>query len=391
MTTEYKPKNDIPDLYNILGLTIDVCKEPNCNELIQKAYVRKAKICHPDKHPGRKDVEEVFELLTQAYDILKDEKERTNYNHKLSLNKQSSSDFIKLKKAASEHMETLGEYKPPTDTQKISFKEQMKAIDSKHGYDSNSVTAISQQDAKKKLSELASARRVDDENLMPEKLFEGPMGAMDKKKFNEAFDKIHNRDDGTSIMQHNGFPSAWNDFGSSANFCSFDNLDNLYVNEGNRFDTSRQVYGSVDFSTPSRKITKDEIQNLKGADYYDGHKIIGDDYYKEMKEKLKSRKGETDNFEKMKYGDFKKDDTGGYGIFDQLGFKYDDRLSLDMDEDDISKKLEKIMAERQKDLLLGATNTNTNIGIQNSSLSNNPTDITTTKQTKPSRPSRNGR
>src|SRR3970040_2130639 len=110
MSTEYKQKNDLPDLYNILGLTIDVCKEPNCNELIQKAYGKKAKACHPDKHPGRKDVEEVFELLTSAYDILKDEKQRNEYNHRLSMNKQSSGDFLRLRKGASDFVASLGEY-----------------------------------------------------------------------------------------------------------------------------------------------------------------------------------------------------------------------------------------------------------------------------------------
>ena len=48
MSVEHKPKNDLPDLYNILGLTSDVCKESNCNEIIQKAYIKKAKVCHPD-------------------------------------------------------------------------------------------------------------------------------------------------------------------------------------------------------------------------------------------------------------------------------------------------------------------------------------------------------
>jgi curved DNA-binding protein CbpA len=347
MANEYKPKSDIPDLYNILGLTAEVCKDPNCNDLIQKAYVRKAKLCHPDKHPGRKDIEEVFELLTSAYDILKDEKQRNAYNHKLTLNKQSSSDFLKLKDGTNSYMKTIGEYKPPTDQQKLSFKEQMKVLDDKHKFNSADATAISKNDAKKKLIQMEKERVLQDRDLKPEKLFDD--GRFDLKKFNAAFDKVHKRDE-TAMMPHNGVPSAWNDMGTVANYSNFDNLDNLYVEDSNRFDTAKQNYSGIDFG-PVNKITKDEIEGLNGADYVDGHNVLGDDYYKNMKERLRARKEDASSFETMKYGDFKRDDTAGYGIFDQLGFKIDDRLTFDVDDDDISKKFEKLMAQRQQDLV----------------------------------------
>ena len=346
--TEYKQKDDLPDLYNIMGLTIDICKDPNCDELIKKAYVRKAKACHPDKYPGRKDVAEVFQLLSDAYDILKDEKQRTAYNHKLALNKQSSSDFLKLRKNATEHMQSLGEYKEPSKDQKLSFKEQMLVLDSKHKYNSSMADPISKREASKKLTELTNARTLQDDKYTPERLFED--GRFDSRIFNAAFDMVHKRDD-TAVVSHNGVPSAWNDIGTVANYSSFDKLDNLYVDDGNRFDMARQTYGGVDFGAPMQKITKDDIQNLRGADYVDGHNVLGDDYYKDMKAKLRDRKSTTSNFDDMKYGDFKRDDTAGYGIFDQLGYKFDDRLALDVDEDDISKKFDRLMAERQKEIL----------------------------------------
>lgn len=349
MTTDYKQKNDIPNLYQILGLTADVCKEPNCDELVQKAYIKKAKICHPDKHPGRKDIEEIFELLTSAYDILKDEKQRNAYNHKLSLNKQSSNDFFKLKKSASDYMETIGEYKPPSDQQKLDFKEQMKTLDSKHGYDSSNINIISQDDAKKKLNDLTKIRKDQDRHI-PERLFDE--GRFDTKVFNAVFDRFHNRDEG-AMVSHNGAPSAWNDLGVTANYGDFGtetNYSNLYVDEGTRFDTGKQMFGNVDFGTTMKKITKDDIKNIPGADYVDGHNVISDDYYKEMKAKIRDRDSDAKGFENMKYGDFKKDDTAGYGIFDQLGFKIDDKLTFDTNEEDISKKFDKLLAERQKEL-----------------------------------------
>jgi curved DNA-binding protein CbpA len=348
MSTEYKQKNDLPDLYHILGLTIDVCKDPKCDEIIKKAFIKKAKLCHPDKHKGRKDIEEVFELLTSTYDILRDENQRSAYNHKLTLDKQSSGDFFKLRKAATDYSQTFGEYKEPSNDQKLSFKEQMHVLDTKHNFNSSTMDPISQHEAKKKLNDLNKSRYSQDRDLKPMRLFDE--GHFDRKKFNEAFDLMHNRDD-NAVVAHNGVPSAWNDMGTIANFSNFDDLDNLYVDNGNRYDTSRQMYGGIDFGATPKKLSKDEIKNLKGADYVDGHNAISDDYYKDLKTKLRDRESSTSSFESMSYGDFKRDDTAGYGIFDQLGYKFSDRLHLDVDEDDISKKFERLMNERQKDLL----------------------------------------
>lgn len=350
MSTEYKQRNDLPDLYNILGLTIDVCKDPNCDEIIKKAYIQKAKICHPDKHKGRKDIEEVFELLTGTYDILRDEQQRLAYNHKLTLNKQSSGDFLKLKKGATDYVKSFGEYTEPSNDQKKLFKEKMLALDAKHNFNSSMTEPISQQDAKKKLNDRNKIRHAQDREFKPTRLFED--GHWNARIFNEAFDLVHNRDD-NAIISHNGVPSAWNDMGTTANFSNFDELDNLYVDTGNRHDTGRQIYGSIDFGAPTKKLTKEDISGMKGADYVDKHNVISDDYYTDLKSKLKEREAVTTTFEKMSYGDFKRDDTAGYGIFDQLGYKFDDRLQLDIDEDDISKKFDRLMAERQKELLPG--------------------------------------
>jgi len=343
MSVEYKPKNELLDLYHILGLTVDVCKEEKCDELIKAAYVKKARQCHPDKNKGRADMKELFELITGAYDILKDKKQREEYNHKLSLEKQSSNDFHKLKKGAEEYMESLGEYKEPSGAQKISFKEQMLALDSKHGFVADEMNPINSKLAKKKFTDLAAQRSAQDRDLLPEKLFAD--GKIDLKKFNAAFDLVHKKPE-DSMIPHNGIPSAWNDMGTVASYSNFDNLDNLYVEDSNRFDTARQNYSSLDFGSTYKPITKDQIKGLSGADYVTGHNNIDDNYYADMKSKLAERKSMSTQFDNLKYNDFKRDDTAGYGIFDQLGFKFDDRLTLDVEDDDISKKFEKLMAER---------------------------------------------
>ncbi|AEX61578.1 putative J domain-containing protein [Megavirus vitis] len=346
MSTQYKQKNDIPDLYNILGLTIDVCKNSKCDDIIRKAHKERVMKWHPDKNTDKKNAEEIFQLLNMAYDILKDEKQRNEYNNRLAINKQSSSDFFKLKKTTNDYMESLGEYKDPTDQQKLSFKEQMKALNQKHGFDELQTTIIPPEEAKKKLVNLSKIRAEQDHTYKPEKLFDDDK--FDLRKFNAAFDKIHQKDSG-AIMPHNGVPSAWNDLGNTTSFSNFDNLDNIYVDDGNRFDISHQNYGGIDFGKPSGKMTRQDLDDLNDADYVDKHDVLGEDYYQDLKKKLIERKSEADNFDKMKYNDYKRNDTAGYGIFDQLGFDFSDKLSLDVDEDSISSKFEKLMAERNKD------------------------------------------
>ena len=219
-----------------------------------------------------------------AYDILKDDKQRESYNNKLTLTNQSSGDFFKLKRGAQSYVESVGEYVPPNDQQKLSFLEQMSELDKKHNFDSTKIDPISKKDAEKKYNELATRRVRDELELKPEKLFEGE--TFSGEKFNAMFDKVHRKDD--AITGYNGVPSAWNDMGRVANFSSFDNLDNLYVENKDRLDTSRQVYGDVDFGLPMKKVTKKEMDDIVGADYVEGHCVRGDDYYLDMKQKIRN-------------------------------------------------------------------------------------------------------
>lgn len=332
---DYKAKHDLPDLYDYLGLTIDVCKDPKCDEIIKSAYVRKARACHPDKHPGRKEAEEVFRLITESYEILQDEKQRNAYNRKLNLEKQSCSSFGNLKKHAQEY--TAPEYTPATDEQKLTFKEHMKTLDTKHGFDSSQSGNISQQEAKLKMSELSRIRADQDRIFKPDRLFDD--GRFDLIRFNAAFDKAHKKDE-TTLMPHTS-PAAWST--STAGYSNLEDVETLY----DEVHKDGLNYSTTDFGTCATKLSKNDIIDLTGGDYVNNHNVISDDYYQNLKERLRNRETEATNIDSMKYNDYKRDD-GGYGIFDKLGFKYDDRLSLDIDEESISSKYDKLVSERQK-------------------------------------------
>src|SRR6516225_1977525 len=64
------------DYYATLG--VDRKAKP---EQIRKAYRRLARKYHPDLNPGSKTAEEKFKEISEAYEILSDEKKRQVYDH----------------------------------------------------------------------------------------------------------------------------------------------------------------------------------------------------------------------------------------------------------------------------------------------------------------------
>ncbi len=63
------------DYYEILGVSKDASDDD-----IKKAYRKLAVKYHPDKNPGDKSAEEKFREATEAYEVLKDPKKRTQYD-----------------------------------------------------------------------------------------------------------------------------------------------------------------------------------------------------------------------------------------------------------------------------------------------------------------------
>ena len=63
------------DYYKLLNISRDATPSE-----IKKAYHKLAKENHPDKHPGDKEKENIFKHISQAYEILSDNKKRNHYD-----------------------------------------------------------------------------------------------------------------------------------------------------------------------------------------------------------------------------------------------------------------------------------------------------------------------
>jgi curved DNA-binding protein CbpA len=275
------------DLYHILGLTHDVCEQSNCDELIENAYVSKVKLCHPDRHPGRKDMEELFEVVQGAYDILSDKKQRDEYNRRFNNPETTNDDCMKtfeeLKKM---HVVEPQKVLTPEEQKKIDaenfsrWNAESNVLNSMMGYDPRPQIPVSEKDQIKSYITLQNERSVYEKEIAPERLFEEGE-QFNAAKFNALFEKFHNRDCG--IIPANETPLV------------MDNSNIGFVFAGTGSTTNNLQY--LKPFMPTAMPTKDDLQNIEESRSYSNHNKLDETYYEDLKERLIKINLETSQFD----------------------------------------------------------------------------------------------
>lgn len=326
------------NLYDVLNVS------NNCSRKeIKNAYRILVKEFHPDKSTGN---DEMFELVTHAYNILINPITRCEYDEIYTLSKQIETDHFDLKSKSKKHYELMKNdtFKKSKDDAPDAFLRAFDEMDRKHGCQTKEVDdIIEEKEAKRRLGDLQLEREQDDIESSHDQIFDP--SAFDLSKFNAAFDIMHKGH--SELIPHQGIPEAWcpsNEL--CADFSTVDSYEGLYANDkiiGN------SVYGSIDLDpTKKKKITKADLLKISGTEYTKTHNYRDNNYNEILEEKLKEREFESDKFEKIDLRNFDTDQScGGYGIFNNIGIKNLSSISWDED-DDIKTRYERLLELRKQ-------------------------------------------
>lgn len=327
---------DQVDLYKALGV------DRKCTNVeIKKAYKRLVVKYHPDRGGDS----EIFEIISNAYNILVNDDTRQQYDELYKLNQETNVGYKSMRKQAQSFLESQNT--KASDTDYSDFKIGWEELNKKHGYqeENENEMVIPTEIANLKWSELQNKRETQYNEDKPEQIFPD-LDNFDLSKFNAAYDaangSIHD------IVQKKDVPDAWNCSSEMTGYSAFSKLDEIYDEHTDVNDLQNVNYGSVNFNKQSKKITKDDVKNMAPADYYKNHNKLENNYKDIIKQRLKERNFDSKKFSDKKFNNYEKDNTAGYGIFEKLGIKYNDRLSIsDWSGNDVNSAYQKLLNDRQ--------------------------------------------
>lgn len=342
------------NLYDILDV-----KETSTTKEVKKAYRELVKKHHPDRGGDP----EHFELITHAFNILKNEEERAKYDKEMELSNKASKDFMDLKFGAKDYFDKM-EKEPQLDedAQKKIFEEEMSKMDSKHGFNREELDfTINSRKANRMVDDLMLSREQEEIEFQQEPIFD-PNVRMDPSKFNALFEKLH-KTQGMEMVEHQGNPDPFEN--DNIEFTGLDQFDQVYGDDNGE-------YANINIDNRNhKKVTRRDIEELEGVDYYEGHdKDKSDDKYKqELEDKMNQMKMNRDELLNLDFGEFNTDvNMGGYGMTDKLGIEFqtheweeDDDLrekytrylefkneELEKEQDIIKKELKKVLKNKNK-------------------------------------------
>lgn len=326
------------NLYDVLNLEQDCTTKD-----IKKAYRHLVKEYHPDKLGGD---DEMFELITHAYNILRDSNSRSEYDQIYKLSKEVDSSHYDLKNQSNKYYEDTNTdiTKKSKEEQESEFLKAMDEMDRKHNFRRDEVDSrLPPRDALRRLRDLEQTREHDDIENTHEKIFED--GRFSIEKFNAAFDAMHKGP--MEMVPHSGNPDPFNSVsGLDNNFSPVSNYENIYAEED---DIVSNEFGSVNFdNTKKKKLSKNEVEKLAGSNYTSDHNYIDNDYDKLTKKKIEELERDRSMLSDRNLRDFDTDPTcGGYGIFHDIGVN-PQNITWENSED-IKERYQKLIQNRKQE------------------------------------------
>ena len=325
--------NQLVDLYAALGVS------PDCSPTeLKKAHRKLALKYHPDKPGGDADL---FELVTEAYNILSHPDSRAEYDGMVQQEVQANANINDQRQQFNHFKQS--QPTQVTDHERMTFKQHMRRLDEKHGFmtDGGDLTRAS---ADRKMRELLQTRQQFDELDMPEKLTQGPES--NPAQFHAIFDQVHR---GPTDIVVKDVPDAFNMHGqSSLTYSSLDTLEELYDDDPGNPAFDGQNYSSIFFDQSkgalpdANKLSQMSLDN----NYYQNHNQLDADYNQQIKNKLNARDQQTHQLDNMSVNDFKTANTAGYGISEHVGI---DLNNLPMFEDDsTNSRMNRLLKDRRQ-------------------------------------------
>ncbi len=269
------------DLYSVLELKNDSTKTE-----IKKKYRELSKKYPPDKGGNA----QVFEMITRAYNVLSDNKLRTEYDDRCNqiIEKRNEGSFINLKEKFNSLMKEMKLEEKNEEQDKKKFIDMNIELDKKPKFKRDEIdVSLKEEIMVKKLKELALSRGQDDIEL------DGPIFNQDNftiEKFNSAFDML--QDKKKDIIPHSE-PLAWNEVALVGAAYDASTYNSIYAEDDNFVGDG--ICSGIDKIDIEIKKTGINVEDLQTAKYYNGHKVIDINYEKLLDDRLKER----ENFDRI--------------------------------------------------------------------------------------------
>jgi len=298
------------NLYEVLGVDKNASLQS-----IKNAYRKLVPIYHPDRGGDP----ELFELITNAFNILSNSSSRSEYDDLTKKTKQSTSDYSALKKAADDFFKTQDlteeEYNEQQANAKKVFKMENSNLNRKHNFNPTDIGPIEENTLNTRMRDLEIMREQDEIELSHDKLFDG--ADFNLAKFNAVFDAMHKRND--ELVPHSGNPNAFED-ANDIQFGSYKNSYDTLYDESEYIGDNTHANVNLDNKKSNKKISKIDVKNIEPVDYVKGHNKKDANYNKSLEQLMKEREVEDTKYNDRSFADFNTDvNMGGYGIFNEVG------------------------------------------------------------------------